>query len=216
MAYADQEMSSSRMVSIVIVVAIHAFLGYALVTGLAHSAVKKVAEQLEMIDVKEDEPPPEEEPPPPPPPEKRIEPPPVVSPPPIVTTPAPPPQVVTVPKPVITPPPPAITPPPPPPSRAKKAAPKGRTSRWAQRAQNSYPSRAIREERTGTVGFRLTIGANGRPTGCTITRSSGHADLDKSACKVMQRVARFTPALDAAGNPTSGSWGSRVVYRLDN
>ncbi|MGV3480040.1 MAG: energy transducer TonB, partial [Sphingobium sp.] len=85
MAYADQSMSSSRMVAIIIVVLLHAVLGYAFVTGLAYNVVKKAAEDLNVFDV-EDEPPPPEEEPPPPPPEKQIEPPPVVTPPPIVQT----------------------------------------------------------------------------------------------------------------------------------
>ena len=56
MAYADQEgMSRNRLVSIIIVLLLHAFLGYALVTGLAFEAVQKVKEKLNVIDVKEEE-----------------------------------------------------------------------------------------------------------------------------------------------------------------
>ena len=86
MAYADQDgMSSSRLVSIIIVALLHAFLGYALVTGLAYEAVQQVKAKLNVVDVKEEEPPEEE---PPPEPEKQIEPP-VVSPPPLCTVCAP-------------------------------------------------------------------------------------------------------------------------------
>ncbi|MGI9360302.1 MAG: energy transducer TonB, partial [Parasphingorhabdus sp.] len=89
MAYADQQqMSTSKLVSIILVVIIHALFGYALVTGLAYSAVKKVASELDMIDIQEEEPPEEIEEPPPPPPDQPIEPPPVVTPPPIVAPPA--------------------------------------------------------------------------------------------------------------------------------
>lgn len=126
MAYADQDgMSSSRLVSIVIVALLHAFLGYALVTGLAYEAVQQVKAKLNVVDVKEEEPPEEEEPPPEP--EKQIEPP-VVSPPPLVTTVTPPPTVRTV----DTPPPaapivptaaPPAPPAPPPPPVAKRPNP---------------------------------------------------------------------------------------------
>ena len=112
MAYADQEMSSNKIISIVLVVIIHLLLGYALVTGLAYTAVKKVASQLDMIDIQEEEPP-EEPDEPPPPPEKPIEPPPVVSPPPIVApVVAPRPPMRTVP--MAPPPPPPVAAPPPP------------------------------------------------------------------------------------------------------
>ena len=71
MAYTDQKMSGGKVVAIVIVVLIHAALGYAFVTGLAYQYVKKATEKLNTFDVQEPPPPPPpEEPPPPPPPEQ--------------------------------------------------------------------------------------------------------------------------------------------------
>ncbi|WP_417616286.1 energy transducer TonB [Parasphingorhabdus sp.] len=216
MAYADQEMSSNKIISIVLVVIIHLLLGYALVTGLAYTAVKKVASQLDMIDIDEEEPPEEPEEPPPPPPDKPIEPPPVVSPPPIVAP-------VAAPRPVIrtvptAPPPPAPIaappappPPPPPPQRANPEA-RGNPGSWAN--ANDYPSRALREEREGTTRFRLTVNADGRVSDCQITGSSGHADLDEAACKNLTRRARFKPALDSNGNPTTGYYANAVRWQI--
>ena len=216
MAYADQEMSSNKIISIVLVVIIHILLGYALVTGLAYTAVKKVASQLDMIDIDEEEPPEEIEEPPPPPPDQPIEPPPVVSPPPIVApVAAPRPVIRTVPtappppRPVVAPPPP---PPPPPPPQRANPEPRGNPGSWAN--ANDYPSRALREEREGTTRFRLTVNADGRVSDCQITGSSGHADLDEAACKNLTRRARFRPALDANGNPTTGSYSSAVRWQI--
>lgn len=218
MAYADQEgMSRNRLVSIIIVLLLHAFLGYALVTGLAFEAVQKVKEKLNVIDVKEEEPPEEEEPPPPEP-EKQIEPP-VVSPPPIVQTVTPPPTVRTVatPPPSITlvptaaPPAPAA-PPPPPPSKRPNPVPRGNPGNWAN--TNDYPSRALQQEREGTTGFRVTVDPSGRVAECVITSSSGHSDLDDATCKNITRRARFQPALDSAGNEISGTWSSRVRWEI--
>jgi periplasmic protein TonB len=85
MAYADQQgMSTSRIVSIVLVGLLHAFIAYALITGLAYEAVRKVKEKMEVVDVTEEKPP-EEEPPPPPPDKVIVTPPPVVA----IRTPAP-------------------------------------------------------------------------------------------------------------------------------
>src|ERR671916_45161 len=70
MAYADQQMSNSRIAAIVIVALLHALLGYAFVTGLAYNVVKKVAADLKTFNVEEPPPPP----PPPPPPAKKVEP----------------------------------------------------------------------------------------------------------------------------------------------
>lgn len=82
MAYADQQMSSNRVIAIVIVALIHIGLGYMLVTGLAVSAFEEVVERVTTVDVEEPPPPPEpEEEPPPPPPEQEV---PQFSPPPVV------------------------------------------------------------------------------------------------------------------------------------
>ena len=200
MAYADQEMSSNKIISIVLVVIIHLLLGYALVTGLAYTAVKKVASQLDMIDIDEEEPPEEPEEPPPPPPDKPIEPPPVVSPPPIVAP-------VVAPRPVIR-----TVPTAPPPPRPVAAPPRGNPGSWAN--ANDYPSRALREEREGTTRFRLTVNADGRVSDCQVTGSSGHADLDEAACKNLTRRARFRPALDANGNPATGYYSNAVRWQI--
>jgi protein TonB len=219
MAYADQQMSGNKIIAIVVVALIHVFAGYALVTGLAYEAAKKVINKVTTVDIKEEQPK-EEEPPPPPPKQEEAPPPPIVAPPPPINiAPAPPPVTVVreapPPPPVViqtaAPPPP---PPPPQPSKAKGATPRGQSS-WAGRIQANYPTRAAREEREGRVGVRVTINAEGRVSSCTVTSSSGSPDLDEAACDGMTRYARFNPALDDAGNPTTGSYSTAIVYRLN-
>jgi protein TonB len=214
MAYADQGMSSSKLVSVIIVIIVHVVLGYALISGLAFEAAKKVAKTLDVVDIKEEEPPEEELPPEP---EQVVEPPPVVSPPPIVKTVAPPPVVTTVreappPPPVVVPRVEAPPPPPPAPPKRPNPLPKGNPGSWASTAD--YPSRALREERQGVTGFRVTVGPSGRVENCEVTSSSGHADLDDATCKNIARRGRFDPALDSNGNPTTGSWSSRVRWQI--
>jgi len=216
MAYADQQMSGSRIVAIIIVALIHVALGYALVTGLAYSAFKKAVERVTTVDI-EEPPPPEEEPPPPPP--DQVQPPPIVAPPPPINVNPNPPPVTVVdtpppPQPVVRVPAPAAPPAPPPaPSKARGVQPEGQ-NRWQQRIMDNYPARALRDETEGTVGIRATINAEGRVSGCSVTSSSGSGVLDDAACADLTRYARFNPALDDAGNPTSGSWSTRIVYRI--
>ena len=215
MAYADQEMSGNRIAAFVIVALLHLVLGYALVTGLAYEGVKKLMNKVTTIDIKKDEPKKE----PPPPPKKLAAPPPIVAPPPkINVSVAPPPvqTVVTAPPPpptppIIAPPAPVPAPPPPPPKfQPKQAVPKGNPANWA--TTNDYPSRALREEREGTTGFRVTVGPDGRVTSCDVTSSSGSPDLDEATCSNVSRRARFTPAMDGEGNPTSGSYSNRIRW----
>jgi periplasmic protein TonB len=217
MAYADQDgMSTNRLVSIIIVILLHVFLGYALVTGLAYDAVVSIKEKMTVVDVKEEEPPEEEEPPPEP--EKQIEPP-VVSPPPLVRTVTPPPTVrtqETIPPPpalvpTAAPPAPPAPPPPPPAGPTSGAQPKGNPGNWAN--TNDYPSRALQQEREGTTGFRVTVGTDGRVIDCQITSSSGHPDLDAATCTNVKRRARFAPALQN-GQPVQGSYSNRVRWQI--
>lgn len=216
MAYADQKMSGNRVTALVIVAILHIIVGYALVTGLAYEAVKKIKERVETFDVKEEKPPEE---PPPPPPDQPLPPPPIVAPPPPISFDRPSPvQAVATPPAVVLPPtvtaPPPAPPPPPVVSKARGAKPKGQGS-WAARIQDNYPSAALRKEIEGTVGVRVTVGPDGRVSGCSVTGSSGSGDLDSAACDGMQRYARFEPALDAGGSPTTGSFSTRIVYKIN-
>ncbi|MEQ1495097.1 MAG: energy transducer TonB, partial [Novosphingobium sp.] len=86
----------------------------------------------------------------------------------------------------------------------------GNPGNWA--TTNDYPSRALREEREGTTGFRVSVGADGRVTSCSVTNSSGSPDLDEATCSNVTRRARFTPATDGEGRPTTGSYTSRVRW----
>ena len=211
MSYADQSMSGNRITALIIVALIHIVVIYALVTGLAYEGYKKVLQRVTAVDIKEEV----KKEPPPPPKKLDIKPPPMVVPPPriSVTTQAPvietvreappaPPPIVLAPPPPAAPPPPRFSP--------KGAVPKGNPGSWA--TTNDYPSRALREEREGTTGFRVSVGPDGRVTDCSVTSSSGHADLDAAACENIRRRARFTPAMDGEGNPTTGSYSNRVRW----
>lgn len=204
MAYTDQQMSGNRITALVIVALIHIFLGYALVTGLAYSAVQQVIKKVTTVDIKKDEP---KKPPPPPPPPKNAPPPPV-APPVRINVAVTPPQIVTV----TTPPPPApviVLPPPPaappPPSRARSLGDVPNRKSWMAEIQDSASSELVRQGKSGSVGVSITVGPNGRPTGCSVTRSSNVPGLDALACSGIMHYARYSPALNDAGSPISSS-----------
>lgn len=213
MAYADQEMSGNKVTAFVIVALLHVVVGYALVTGLAYEGLRQVVKKVTTVDIKKEEPKKEE---PPPPPKEQAAPPPIVAPPPKINVSVAPPPVQTV----VTPPPvapvvpvlapPAPVAPPPPRVQPKQATPKGNPGNWA--TTNDYPTRALREEREGTTSFRVTVGPDGRVTSCEITGSSGSDDLDAATCSNVTRRARFNPATDGDGNPTTGSYSNRVRW----
>lgn len=102
---------------------------------------------------------------------------------------------------------------PPRPALSKQdAKPKGNPGTWA--TANDYPSRALQQEREGTTGFSVTVGPDGRVADCVITESSGSSDIDEATCSNVQRRARFEPALDANGNPTTGKYANRVRWQI--
>ena len=219
MAYADQKMSGGKVVAIIIVALIHAVIGYAFVTGLAYKYVKKAAEKMDVFDVEQPPPPPPEEPPPPPPPDQPLPPPPVVSPPPIVANPHPVVQMQTV----TTPPPaapmvpiaapPAPPAPPPAPAISKAAGVKGNPGSWV--TNDAYPPSSVRDQEQGISGLTFEVNAQGRIENCRVSSSSGSATLDRTACSLVTRRGRYSPALNAAGQPVPGGTKTlRFTWKL--
>ena len=216
MSYVDQPVSRGRVYAIVVVAILHALLAYAFVSGLAYKFIKAATEDLKVVDVKEEPPPPPEEPPPPPP-DQPNSPPvtavpspfPVPSPMPVPPT---PPAVYVPPQPIVVPPAPPAPPAPPPPRVVPPQ--RARANLNSYFSADDYPAAALRGNDQGTTGFSLTIGANGRVEACTVTSSSGSSALDQATCRILRSRARYTPARDQSGNPTSGRDSGRVTWRL--
>lgn len=218
MSYAQRkQLSGNRTLAIIIVVVLQFTLGYAIVTGLAYNVGKKVIEDLKTFNVEEEPPPPDE--PPPPPKDMPDVPPPPVTPPPLVRFESPPPppiQTVTAP-PVI--PPVAVAPPPPappPPPRKVQSAQSARGDLRSLFSSDDYPASAQAAGAEGTVRASLTISPDGRVVGCNITQSSGNTSLDSATCNILRRRAKFTPARDSNGNPTTDTVSTpSIVWRLE-
>ena len=223
MAYTDQKMSGGKIVAIVIVALIHAALGYAFVTGLAYQYVKKAQEKMTTFDVEPPPPPPPpDEPPPPPPDQPNLPPPPttVVTPPPVVVTPQPAPALTTSsiiprfqPTAPPSPPSPAVAPSPPaPPVVSQAAVAKGNPISWY--SNDDYPPSALREEAQGRTSIKVTIGVDGRVSGCTVTSSSGNTALDNQTCAVAKRRGRYAAAKDTNGNPMVATSSFSVTWKV--
>jgi periplasmic protein TonB len=92
------------------------------------------------------------------------------------------------------------------------AVPRGKPASWVTDAD--YRPRWIRENLTGSARFSLSIDANGRVTNCTITRSTGHAELDAATCQLVTKRARFDAARDGNGKPVAGSYSNSVNWNI--
>lgn len=201
MAYTDQGMSRNRMAALIGVGALHVFLGYALVTGLALKAVKAVVNEVQAVNVKDQAPPPEEPPPPPP---KDIEIPPYVPPPEVTIAQSAPAPTITTQTTVAQPEPPRYVAPPAP--LAPPAPPAGPTQgaqfdpRTIAPTPDDYPPASERANEEGTTRIKVTIGVTGRASACETVTSSNFARLDDAACKLVMRRLRAKPALQG-GKP---------------
>ena len=92
------------------------------------------------------------------------------------------------------------------------ARPKGNASQWV--TNDDYRSRWIMEGMAGRAAFALSIDASGKVTGCTITRSTGHAALDAATCQLVTKRARFEAARDGSGKPVAGSYKGAVNWQI--
>ena len=216
MSYANRkQLEQNRTLSIIFSAAITFIIGFALISGLASSFVKKATADLKTFDV-EQEPPPPEEPPPPP---DKMPPPPEISSPPVnvrlqLQSP------MTVPQTPLTPSPPTQTyipaPPAPPAPPPPRITPPTSASGDLQGliSNDDYPPSAIDANQQGATAVVLTIGTNGRVSDCSIASSSGSRALDSTTCRILKAKAKFTPAHDSTGNPTTGTFRKTIRWVL--
>ncbi len=53
----------------------------------------------------------------------------------------------------------------------------------------------------------MTVGTDGRATGCYVTTPSGDPEADAIVCRLAERRFRFRPANDSQGNPVPSTYG---------
>jgi TonB family protein len=80
-------------------------------------------------------------------------------------------------------------------------------------SEADYPASALRAGAAGTTGVSIQIGADGRVTGCSVTRSSGNGALDATTCALVQRRFRFQPATQN-GRPVASTTSRAMVWSL--
>jgi protein TonB len=108
-----------------------------------------------------------------------------------------------------------IEPPAPAPPAAKTVQPaRARANLASYVSDEDYPSSAARNEEQGTTRFQLAVGPDGKVKDCTVTSSSGSSALDSTTCRLMKQRARFTPAKNNRGEPTSDTVSNAIRWVL--
>jgi len=200
LSYLDPPDSGRRFTGIAVVLVFHAFLIYALVTGLARKVVEVIVPPLETKIVEEAKAPPPDKPPPPPPPKLAAPPPPFI-PPPEVRVEAPPMAntitAVSDVKPASEAPVPQV--------QHARTAPVVNASGCAK---PEYPPASLRANETGLVVLSFLIGVDGNVLDSKVLRSSGSRRLDEAARKALG-LCHFRPGT-VDGKPEQ-SW-ARIEY----
>jgi protein TonB len=70
-------------------------------------------------------------------------------------------------------------------------------------SRSDYPAELRKAGIGGAVSILVTIGPSGLVDACSVVRGSGVPQLDAMTCRLVQERYRFTPARNAAGNPTT-------------
>lgn len=198
----DSEFFSKRLIIFVAIVAFHAVIVWAFVTGLATSGARLVATILKTNIIQTEQ---VKELPPPPPQAKLNVPPPVtvVAPDVVINIPtAPPPVTNVVTKPVVVKP---IAAPPPAPIVPAKIT-------YAPDTSDYYPPQSRRNNEEGRALVHICVDPRGRVASAAIDASSGHALLDDAAVK-LAKAYRFKPATQA-GKPIEQCTGLPVKFVL--
>ena len=81
-------------------------------------------------------------------------------------------------------------------------------------SSEDYPFDAMRRGATGATIVRLDVGTHGRVSDCSVLQSSGDSALDQASCRSLMRRARFRPARDASGRPTSAPVVTQIYWHL--
>ena len=85
---------------------------------------------------------------------------------------------------------------------------------WARVIQANYPHAMLQAGKSGRVRVRLIVGIDGKPTSCHIQSVVQDISFGQTACSGMMKVARFEPALDAAGKPIASYFQTVLVYTV--
>ena len=198
------EVTSTRSISLIVVIVIHIGLVFALIAGLKAGLIEKLPEELkaEVVQPKD-----EVKPPPPPPPDLAKPPPPFVPPPEInIASDAPVNNAITAVQ--------AVQPTPPQPVQAPVVTPSKAVGRTHD-CQSYYPALSQKLNEQGDVLVSYDIGVDGTISNVQIAKSSGSERLDNAAVSCVSTKFRNTPAMQGS-TPVASHSQTIVRFKFGN
>ena len=95
---------------------------------------------------------------------------------------------------------------------SKPVMPQGAPSAWVP--ANTFPFSEFAKLNGGRNAIRVMVDETGKPTSCTVQRPSLDPAMNKTACDSIMKNAKFTPALDSAGQAMPSYWITEVFGLL--
>ena len=95
---------------------------------------------------------------------------------------------------------------------ARLPEPKTNIGRWV--TPKDYPLDLLSSGHQGIVHFRLSVGADGKPTDCHIQQSTRPEGFDRAVCRALMKRARFEPAVTKDGEKIASYWRNTVRFQI--
>lgn len=95
-------------------------------------------------------------------------------------------------------------------SLSRPLQPVGSPGSWFN--SGDYPSDALSQGHNGIVNFRVNVDNTGKVESCHILSATKPSDFELATCTGITRRARFTPALDAKGQPVRSFHVNKVRW----
>jgi hypothetical protein len=96
----------------------------------------------------------------------------------------------------------------------KRAEPLSSPGYWV--SSSDYPAGMAIMGKQALVNFRLSVSSQGVPTACEVQSSYNDKKFDEVTCAALMRRARFSPALDAKGQPVPSFYLNTVRWIMRN
>jgi TonB family protein len=77
---------------------------------------------------------------------------------------------------------------------------------------SDYPDYLVRAQMQGTLTARLTVGTNGKATGCFVVESNKPQLFDDAVCLGLMKRAQFEPAINTMGEPVASYYFYKISF----
>nr|WP_298898177.1 TonB family protein [uncultured Altererythrobacter sp.] len=86
---------------------------------------------------------------------------------------------------------------------------------WARELQQAYPRHLLARGEEASIAVRMTVNTKGRASFCEVLNFSGSASFNDTACLLLLRHARFSPATNSDGDPVPSFYRTQITYRIN-